>query len=65
MPWLWHSVSLVAACEVLVVACTIEILDHGSNPGLLHWEHGVPVDLATATPGNSLIDLFYCLLVSV
>ena len=58
MSYLWFSVSLVLACEVLVVPCTIEILDHGSNPGPLLWDLGV---LTTGTPGKSLIDLFYCL----
>ena len=58
MSQLWHSVSLVSACEVLVVTCTIKILDHGSNPGPLLWDLGV---LTTGTPGKSLIDLFYCL----
>ena len=34
----------------LVVACGIQFPDQGSNPGPLHWEHGVP---ATGPPGKS------------
>ena len=37
---------LVVACGVLVVACEIQLPDQGSNPGALHWDHGV---LATGT----------------
>ena len=44
--------SLVAACELLAVACGIWFLDQGSNPGLLHWELGV---LATGPSGKSLL----------
>ena len=46
-----HTGSLVAACKLLVAACGIEFPDQGSNPGPLHWEHGV---LATGPPGKSL-----------
>ena len=40
---------------VLVVACGIYFPDQGSNPGPLHWEHGV---LATGPPGQSLTRVF-------
>ena len=46
---LQHTGHLVAMCELLVVACGIQFPDQGSNPGPLHWEHGV---LATGPPGN-------------
>ena len=42
---------LVAACKLLVTACGIYFPDRGSNPGPLHWEHGVS---ATGPPGKSL-----------
>ena len=42
--------SLVAACELLVVACEIYFHDQRWNLGPLHWEHGV---LATGPPGKS------------
>ena len=42
---------LVAACELLVAACRIYFPDQGSNPGRVHWEHGV---LATGPQGKSL-----------
>ena len=38
-------------CQVLVAARRIWFPDQGSNPGPLHWEHGV---LATGPPGKSL-----------
>ena len=41
--WLWHKESLVAACGIWLP-------DQGSNPGALHWEHGVS---ATGRPGKS------------
>ena len=35
----------VAAFKLLVVACGIQFPDQGSNPGLLHWKHGLlPMD---------------------
>ena len=37
---------LSCACGVLVVQCEIQPPDQGSNPGALHWDHGV---LATGT----------------
>ena len=37
-------------CELLITACGIEFPDQGSNPGFLHWEHGV---LATGPAGKS------------
>ena len=42
---------LSCACELLVAACGIQLPDQGSNPSLVHWEHGVP---ATGPPGKSL-----------
>ena len=48
---LWHMGSLVVAFELLVVhACGIQFPDQVSNPGPLHWEHGV---LSTVPPGKS------------
>ena len=38
-----------------VVACGIQFLDQGWNPGTLHWEHGV---LTTAQPRKSLFHTF-------
>ena len=43
-PQLWHANSQLRH------ACGIQFPDQGSNPGLLHWEHGV---LSTAPPGKS------------
>ena len=34
----------------LVVACEIQFPDQGSNPGPLHWEHGIST---TGPPGKS------------
>ena len=48
---LWQHVgSLVAAYELLVLACRIQFPDRGLNPSSLHWERGV---LATGPPGKS------------
>ena len=58
---LWLTGSLVAAHWLLSCsrrapqlrhACGIQFPDQGSNPGPLHWEHGV---LSTVPPGKSLI----------
>ena len=38
-------------CWVLAAACGIQFPDQRSNPGPLHWKHGV---LATGPPGKSL-----------
>ena len=40
---------LVEAVELLVVACGIQSLNQGLNPGPLHWECGV---LSTGPPGK-------------
>ena len=48
---MWHAESLVAACELLVMACGISFPNQGSNLGPLHWER---VILATGQPGKSL-----------
>ena len=42
--------SLVAACQLLIVACGIWLPDQGSNLGPLHWKHGT---LATGSPGKA------------
>ena len=42
--------SLIAACELLAVACAVWFPDQGLNTGPLHWECGV---LATGQPGKS------------
>jgi hypothetical protein len=42
--------NFVEACEPLVEACGIWFPDQKSNPGPLHWEHGV---LAFGPPGKS------------
>ena len=42
---------IIWLCWVLRVACAINFPDQGSNPGPLHWEHGV---LATRPPRKSL-----------
>ena len=42
--------NFVEACEPLVEACGIQFPDQKSNPGPLHWEHGV---LAPGPPGKS------------
>ena len=47
---LWFSESLIETYTLLVVACGTQFPDQGSNPGPLHWEHGV---LATTPPGKS------------
>ena len=41
---------LAVACKLLLAACGIWFPDQGSNPGPLHWEHGV---LATGPSGKS------------
>ena len=38
-----------------IIACGIHFPDQGSNPGPLHWEHGV---LATGPLGQSLTRIF-------
>ena len=69
---LWQAGSLVDACGLLSCslpapqlwhvnsqlqhACGIQFPDQGSNPGPLHWEHGL---LTTAPPGKSPSSLFY------
>ena len=51
-PQLWHANSqLQHVNSQLQHACGIQFPDEGSNPGPLHWEHGV---LSTAPPGKSL-----------
>ena len=45
------SGSLAAACKLLVMSYGILFPDQGSNPGPLHWDHGI---LATQPPGKSL-----------
>ena len=47
--WLWHARSLL-------VACGIWSPNQGSNPGPLHWEHGV---LVTGLPGKPVEPVFY------
>ena len=39
--FIWLCGVLVAACELLVVACGIYFPDKVSNTGPLHWEQGV------------------------
>ena len=51
---MWYMGSLIEACELLVVTCGVLFSDQGSNPGLLHWEHGV---LATGPSENQGIPL--------
>ena len=46
---------LVAACELLDVACGIQFPDKGSNPGPLYQEYRV---LATEPPGKSIVAAF-------
>ena len=46
----WHTGSVAAACELLVVACGIWFPDQGLNLGHLHWEQAV---LTTGPPGKS------------
>ena len=46
---------LIWLCQVLVVAYGSQFPDQGSNPGPLHWEHGVS---ATGPPGKSLMEDF-------
>ena len=41
---------LLRYADSLVVACGIQFPDQGSNPGPLHWEHGI---LPTGPPGKS------------
>ena len=55
-PQLWYTGSLVAACKLLVAAFRIQFPGQGSNPGPLHWEHGV---LASGPPGSPYRLLFY------
>ena len=45
--------SLVAACQLLIVACGIWLPDQGSNLGPLHWKHGT---LATGSPGKAWLE---------
>ena len=45
-----------------VAAYGIQFPNQGSNPGSLHWEHGV---LATGPPGKSLLFLFVCLSIEI
>ena len=45
-PQLWH-----VGPSIFIVACGIQFLNQGSNPGQLHWELGV---LATGPLGKSL-----------
>ena len=47
---LWHMGFVVAACELLAVACGIWLPDQELIPGPLHWEHGF---LANGPPGKS------------
>ena len=60
---MWHTgffffFFLVTACQLLVAVCELSCSmfriyfpDQGSNPGPLHWEHGVS---ATGPQGSSL-----------
>ena len=41
---------LAAVCKLLVATRGLQFPDQGSNPGPLHWEHGV---LATGQPVKS------------
>ena len=41
-------------------ACGIQFPDQGSNPGSLHWEHGV---LPTGPPGKSLFVYFLMMVI--
>ena len=56
---LWSSLlpmgSLVAACELLVVAGGLQFPDKGLNLGPLFWEHGV---LATGPPYEVYVSVF-------
>ena len=47
---LLHAESFSVACELLVMACGIQLPDQGSNLGPLHWEHEI---LATGPSGKS------------
>lgn len=53
----------IFSCGMQSLSCRMYYRDPGPWIKLRppDWEHGVPVDLATGSPGNSLIDLFYCL----
>ena len=46
--FIWHTGSSIVAWKLLAAACEIWFFNQGSNPGPLHWEHGV---LATGSPG--------------
>ena len=48
--------ALVAVCEHLDEVCGIYFLNQWSNPGPLHWEHGV---LATGSPRKALLWHFW------
>ena len=55
---LWHEISLIASCELLVVMCGIYFPDQEWNPGspALLWVCRV---LATEPPGKSLILCYF------
>ena len=53
--FIWVCWVLVAACELLDVACGIQFPDKGSNPGPLYQEYRV---LATEPPGKSIVAAF-------
>ena len=61
--FIWLCQVLLAAPRIFscnmktlrIIACGIHIPDQGSNPGPLHWEHGV---LATGPLGQSLTRIF-------
>ena len=55
---LWHLESLVAAFELLAVACGIQFPNQGSNPCPLCWERTVP---GTGPPGKSQCACLWCL----
>ena len=47
--FIWLQQLLVATCKLLVVTCGIWFPDQQSNPGPLHWAHGVS---AAGAPGS-------------
>ena len=53
---LFINISLVVACDLLVVAYGILLPDQGLYLGPLHWEYGV---LATGPTGKSLPQYFF------
>ena len=58
-----HLRSSVAACKLIVAAYGIYLPHRGSNPGLLHWKHGV---LASKPPGKTPSTLLRkCLLLNL